>query len=134
MTVVLTAAWDVLLFLAAKPRPRIVGAQCTNRREPEVARGLEGYRPTSGALVRCGRPVWGDGAGIAPSGMGAGLCSRCLHEYIAFHTPYTTLQANPAASALSGTSIQRRADIFGGLPEVGSERPDTFPEHWSNLA
>lgn len=98
---------------------------------------MEGYRPVPGSqMMRCGRPVWGDGSGITTGGgmIGEGLCSRCLHEYVAFHAPYTTLQANPAASALSGTSILRRTDIFGRrgdvLPEVGAHQPPVFPAHW----
>jgi hypothetical protein len=131
-------AW--LVFLVTKPRPRLVGAVCSSRRWVAEAGGMEGYRPSgeSGEMMRCGRPVWGDGKGITTGSgpIGEGLCSRCLHEYAAFHAPYTTLQANPAASALSGTSILRRADIFGRrgdvpLPEVGGQTPDVFPDDWN---
>lgn len=120
---------DVLTFLLMKKPPRLVGRRCTSRREPERAGGLEGYAATPGELVRCGRPVWGDGEGV--NGRGEGLCSRCWHEWNAFHGDYTTMQANPAASLLSGNKIAAMTDIFGrrgdALPEVVA---DTFPDDW----
>lgn len=124
------AVTELWAFLDSKPRPRLIGKQCTNRRPAWEAHGLEGYRPTSGELVRCGRPVWGDGQGVR--GQGEGLCSRCWHEHNAFHGAYTTMTANPAASLLSGSKIEQMSDLFGGneLPAVGAERPDTFPEDW----
>jgi hypothetical protein len=124
---------DMLAWLLFKPRVRIVGARCTNRRFGDHG-GLEGYpQDDTDEMTRCPRPQWGDGKGIGPNGFGGGLCSRCFHEYMAFHGDYTTLTANPAASLLSGEKIAAMSDLFGGerrLPEVGAERPDTFPEDW----
>jgi len=122
---------DVIEWLLLKPHVRIIGARCTQRRPLEEAAGMEGFAPISRLMARCSRPQWGDGRGVA--GKGEGLCSRCWHEYNAFHGDYTTLTANPAASLLSGEKIAAMSDLFGGvrrLPEVGAERPDTFPEDW----
>lgn len=109
---------DELALWLMRPRTtRITGARCVQKRPagPDDARRYE----------RCGRPQWGDGSGAG--GMGEGLCSRCWHEHAAFHSPYTTMQANPAASQLSGQSIVRRSDIFG---RKGNALPFTFPLDW----
>lgn len=124
---------EVWLFLLTKRAPRLVGARCTNRRTDEGggAGGMEGFRLGFGTLMhRCGRPVWGDGKGV--QGRGEGLCSRCWHEWNAFHGDYTTMQANPAASLLSGAKIHAMEDIFGrrggtALPSFD----DVFPDDWN---
>jgi hypothetical protein len=129
----MTVAEDIGLveaWLLLKPRVRLVGAQCVQRRTQAEVGGMEGYRPTPGEFMRCGRPVWGDGKGTE-NGFGEGLCSRCFHEHMAFHGSYTMLQANPAAAKLDATGISRLT--FGPtLPEVGAHYPDTFPSDWTN--
>lgn len=121
---------EMLWWLLSRPRPQLVGRRCTNRRTATEAGGMEGYAPTSGEMLRCSRPQWGDGSGV--QGMAEGLCSRCAHEHFAFHSAYTTMQANPAASALSGASILRRTDIFG---RAGEPLPGfTFPVDWTSPA
>lgn len=131
---------DMVLWLLTKPAPRLTGRRCVQRRFAELggAAGLEGFTPVLGAAMhRCSRPQWGDGRGITAGGgmIGEGMCSRCLHEHVAFHSAYTTMAANPAASQLSGASILRRSDIFGraggSLPEVGAHGADVFPEDWN---
>lgn len=111
---------DVLLWLASKPRPRLVGKTCIQKRPagPDDARRWE----------RCRRPQWGDGSGIG--GKGEGLCSRCWHEYNLFHGSYMTMQANHAAAKLDATAIQRLTFHEDELPPLGADVPDTFPEDW----
>ncbi len=73
-------------WLLLKPRPRVIGACCQSDQRA------------------CKRPVWGDGR---VDGEWYGLCSRCWHEWNAFHGHYTTMQANPAAAKLDLTSLRR---------------------------
>ena len=35
------------------------------------------------------------------------LCSRCWHTWCAFHGPYVTMKANPAASSISNEGLAR---------------------------
>lgn len=80
--------------LMRKP-PRIVGRVCQSK--TLVDRG-------DGVAERCKRPVWGDGR---VDGEFYGYCSRCWHQYNAFHGHYRTMQANPAAAKLDVIGIQR---------------------------
>ena len=73
-----------MAFLATKPRPRLIGAMCQSENRP------------------CKRPVWGDGR---VDGEWYGLCSRCWHEWNAFHGHYVTMQANPAAMTINAFTI-----------------------------
>lgn len=103
----------VMWWLLTKPQARLTGARCTSRRDSATAGGLEGYTPMPGGTMhRCSRPVWGDGEGTE-NGFGAGLCSRCFHEHMAWHGTYTTMTANPAASLLSGDKISGMVELFG---------------------
>lgn len=117
------AADELTLFLLTKTPPRLRAAsRCRQVRHagPEHAR----------RTTRCSRGVWGDGHILSGKGNEYyGYCSRCWHEWAAFHSPYTTFQANPASLLNTGNVNTLR---FGdALPEVGSERPwDTFPEEW----
>ena len=101
----------MLLFLLTKPAPRLVGRTCaSDQRE-------------------CKRPVWGDGR---VDGEWYGLCSRCWHEYNAFHGKYVTTMANPAAAKLSLNAI-RNAMLFGASelpPSPSDECPDAPPTDW----
>lgn len=111
---------DAWLWRLMQPRPRLVGKRC--QRERPV--GPDGDR----RIERCKRPVWGDGR---VDGEFYGMCSRCWHEYNAFHGHYQTMQANPAPAKLDGTGTQRLTfSDQPRLPEIGAERPDTFPEDW----
>lgn len=98
---------EMLCFLLTKTPPRLIGPTCQSDQRA------------------CARPVWGDGR---LNGSWFGLCSRCLHQHLAFHSPYTTLQANPAAAKLDGTGIQRLtfADEHGTLTGID-------PAAWKNL-
>lgn len=100
---------DMIVFLLTKQGARLRVEQCCQSDQRE-----------------CRRPMWGDGR---VDGEFYGLCSRCWHEFNAFHGHYTTMQANPAAAKLDGTGIQRLT--FGTtLPDVGAHRPDYIPEEW----
>lgn len=117
----------MILWLLSRPRVALVGKMCQNPRKLEHLRGdtVIGSR-TVGEPRTCARPVWGDGR---VDGEFYGLCSRCWHEYNAFHGHYVTTAANPAAAKLGMVGIQRLT--FGAtLPDVGAHGPDVFPSSW----
>lgn len=98
-------AW--MAFLATKPRPKLIGAVCQNCNLVDHGPGAD--------PAPCTRPVWMDM-----------LCSKCWHMRMAFNGRWSLLQANPAASLLSGQKIRDMADIFG------TSATRTFlPEDWS---
>lgn len=102
---------EMAVFLLTKPRPTIVGRVCQQKD------------------FVCKRPQWGDGR---VSGDFYGLCPMCWHAWNAWHGKYVTFRANPAAALLGSTSIETLRFLTGTeLPEVGAERPDTFPEDWT---
>lgn len=85
---------------------------------------------------KCGRPLWG-GDGYANCGGVThehAMCSRCWHQWNAFHGPYVTMKANPAAATIDNTGLARLFITRGldadPLPEVGAELPDVFPAEW----
>lgn len=103
---------------------RIVGRTCTN--EEPIDRG-------DGVAGPCRRPVWGDG--MVRDGLGNqrhDLCSRCWHMDQAFHGPYVTFKANPAASSISNEGLARLFVTRGldaePLPPVGAHVPGAFPD------
>ncbi len=102
--------WSV--FLLTKPRPKIVGKTCQSDQRV------------------CRRPWWSNDGRV--DGDFYGLCSRCWHEYNAFHGKYVTMMANPAAAKLSLNAI-RNAMLFGAgeLPASPSDEcPDAPPADW----
>lgn len=111
--------FDMLLFLSAKPRPRLIGATCCHVK----TFGPDGELTTE----RCVRPRWGDGR---VDGDWYGYCSAHWHEYNAFHGRYLTMQANPAAAKLDGTGIRRLT--FGSTgPTSSLDSPaGAASDHW----
>lgn len=111
---------DTLLFLLTKPAPKLVGRRCTG--------------PYHDAEGGCSRPVWGDGMVLLGKGnIRFNMCSRCWHLDQALHGKYRTMAANPAAAKLDGVGIERLTfSARPTLPEIGAERPDTFPESWTS--
>ena len=113
-------ASEVVLFLASRPRPRLVTdhqcrADLVDRDSQQVpafaafANGgyhLRPYEPHGRAQPRsrCGRPVWGDGK---VDGISFQLCSRCWHAWCAVHGPYRLLAVNPAAAAVTDEGLAR---------------------------
>ena len=78
----------------------------------------------------CKRPWWSNDGRV--DGDFFGLCSRCWHEYNAFHGKYVTTMANPAAAKLSLNAI-RNAMLFGAgelPPNPSDECPDAPPTDW----
>lgn len=109
---------DTLLFVLTKPAVKLVGRRCTSP-----------YHDHEGG---CRRPVWGDGRVLLGKGnIRFDMCSRCWHLDQALHGKYRTMQANPAAAKLDGVGIERLTfTARPTLPEIGTERPSTFPESW----
>jgi hypothetical protein len=116
---------ELLVFLLTKPSPRLRTATvCASDKLVDRGPG----RPPG----PCTRPAWGNGSGI--QGRGAGLCSRCWHEWNAIHGVYRTLRANPAAADISNEGLARLFITRGldaePLPELGTHLPDTLPASW----
>lgn len=90
-----------------------------------------------GTVRKCGRPLWG-GDGLVNVGDLShehAMCSFCFHQWMAFHSPYVAMKANPAAATISNEGLARLFITRGldakPLPEIGSDRPfDTFPAEW----
>lgn len=89
-----------------------------------------------GVAEPCRRPVWG-GDGLVNVGdftHDVPLCSRCWHVWNAFHGPYITMKANPAAASLSNEGLARLFISRGldaePLPPIGAHQPDHFPDDW----
>lgn len=102
---------DMTWFLLTKPRPKIIGKTC---QQTEFV---------------CKRPWWGNDGRV--NGEFHGLCPLCWHAWNAWHGKYVTLQANPASMLNTGNVGALRFLTGNELPDIGAERPDTFPEEWT---
>ncbi len=148
-------AVDVFLFLLTKTPPRLNTAGIC-RSDKHVDSGTGSLPPAAGHMLmqaqrrrdtsvpggaRCGRPIWGDGT---VDGVRRDLCSACWHEYNAFHGPYQTMRANPAAAAIDDTGLARLF-VTRGMDAPALPAPDDAvlwreldsyvdPEAWGDLA
>jgi hypothetical protein len=95
-------------FLLLKPRPRLL-VENVCRSEKPVDRGP---RELPGP---CTRPIWGDGM---VDGVRFDLCSKCFHEWAAFHGYYRLMAANPAASQIDDVGLER---LFVGRAMSGEQ-------------
>lgn len=111
---------DVLLFLNTKPDTTLRAAsRCCS--EKLVDSGTRSLPPAAGHMhlqpqarrdappaKRCQRPIWGDGfVNVGAGPVWFGLCSQCWHEWCAFHGPYQTMKANPAAATIDNEGLAR---------------------------
>lgn len=120
---------EMIVFLLSRPHPKL-HKTCNNERPVERLRGDTVIG--SSVVGECGpclRPPWGDGR---VDGDFYGMCSRCFHEYIAFHGKYQTMLANPASHALGKRGIERLTFADQPpLPALGASVDDCFPAEWA---
>lgn len=86
-----------------------------------------------GTAGPCRRPLWG-GNGLVNVGdlsHDHAMCSWCFHQWVAFHSPYVLMKANPAAASISNEGLARLFISRGldaePLPDPRALIPGAFP-------
>lgn len=110
------------------------GATPVRLREENVCQSPIPVEQGDGTVGPCRRPLWG-GDGLVNVGDLSHehpMCSFCFHQWMAFHSPYVAMKANPAAATISNEGLVRLFITRGldaePLPPVGAHVPDAFPD------